>query len=98
MRELRISTLAANAEANAIGAVLVGAVSWAPPWLRLGLIALVVHLLRHRIARVTVGVLVDGPRAETERRREDAGHEGRAPPQLVRIVLLSTHEDTLSRL
>ncbi|MCU0726184.1 MAG: hypothetical protein MUE73_10395 [Planctomycetes bacterium] len=43
-----------NAVLNAIGAVLVGAVSWAPPWLRLGLIALVLAVPSLLLVRATV--------------------------------------------
>ena len=63
----------------------------------LRLVALVVHLLGHGVARVTIRVLVNRPRAKAQRRREGTRDQGGAPTQLVRIVLLSTHEDTLSR-
>jgi hypothetical protein len=43
-----------NAVLNAIGAVLVGAVSWAPPWLRLALIAFVLAVPSLLVVRATV--------------------------------------------
>ena len=49
-------------------------------------VAFVVHLLRHRIARVTIGAGVDGSCRKKQPRRDDADDGSKTPALLVRIV------------
>ena len=54
-------------------------------------VAFVVHLLRHGIARVTIGAGVDGFGCEKQSRRDDANDGSKTPALFVRIV--GAHEN-----